>query len=124
MSLVQEWKKLIADEEEKLEKINRQIIVNNEEKEKQIKLIQSIRNTFNRFYFFASHASRARGPRGVAHSALHGPRRGPCNASRRASRLLRPLRLFTFLLFYFFTLFRRPTRVFCWGNKFTRILGW
>ena len=52
MSLVQEWKKLIADEEEKLEKINRQIIVNNEEKEKQIKLIQSIRNTFNRFYFF------------------------------------------------------------------------
>ncbi len=33
MSLVQEWKKLIADEEEKLEKINRQIIVNNEEKE-------------------------------------------------------------------------------------------
>lgn len=52
MSLVQEWKKLIADEEAKLEKLNEQIINNKDEKEKQIKMIQSIRECYNRFNFF------------------------------------------------------------------------
>lgn len=52
MSLVQEWKRFIADEEEKLEKLNKQVEVNNDDKEKQIKMIQSIRECFNRYNFF------------------------------------------------------------------------
>jgi hypothetical protein len=54
MSLIREWKKLIEDEEAKLEKINREIMMRPElvvEQEKQIRLIKEIKESYNRYNF-------------------------------------------------------------------------